>query len=134
MAFKLKKQSETFPYLVEFNEVDGSGKKLTHRIKFDFLRMKRSEMDALWEEKEATKPEAENSDQEKTIRERYLEALENDVDWVMKFVRGWHDVEIDGSTEFNRDNLRTLMDSYGSLAVALFGAFTEGNIGGIRKN
>ncbi len=125
MAFKHKNQSDTFPYPVKFTAIDGAGEQVTHQFTGIFKRKKRSQMDELWEGK--AKLDARQG-------KPNLEELEGDVDWVMNFMAGWEEVEVNDSTEFNRDSLRTLLDDYSGLAMKLFFAFREGINGGIAKN
>ncbi len=131
MAFKHKNQSDTFPYPVKFTAIDGAGEQVTHQFIGIFKRKKRSEMDGLWEAKAQSE---ERQGKAKITREIYLEGLEADVDWVMQFTSGWGDVEVNDSTEFNRENVRVLLDDYPGLAHVMFRSFQEGNIGGIAKN
>lgn len=133
MALKAKPLSATFPYPVDVRSIDENGEQHINRFKAIFYRKKRSEMDALWKDKPAAEVSGETG---LTEGEKYRQALERDADWVMRFTAGWADgeVEVNGSTEFNRDNLLTLLDQYQTLALDMFGAFIEGNGGGVRKN
>lgn len=130
MTLKRKPLSNTFPYRVDIRFVDEEGEQKTHSFKAIFLRKKRSEMDGLWK----IKPDEPQDAAGISADEKYRRALESDADWVMRFTSGWHDVEVDGSTEFTRDNLLVLLDEYPTLAGDMFNAFFEGNSGGVRKN
>jgi hypothetical protein len=131
MAYKHKALSKTFPYPVKFTRLEEDGNQSTHVIKFDFFRKKRSEMDELMNSKPAEVKESSETSDGKRF---YNEMLDKDVAFIQSIAAGWHDVEINGSTEWNEDNLRVLLDDSPGLSQAIFSAFAEGNAGGIRKN
>lgn len=131
MSLKFKPQSATFKFPVKFNAVDESGEQKKIQFTGIFSRKKRSELSTIWGDKPKQKKV---SDEVDNSAEAYQEALEKDADWVMRYMTGWDQVEINGSTDFNRDNLLLLLDEYPAMTTACFDAFAEGNSGGIAKN
>lgn len=123
MAFKLN-LSSTIKYPVDFSVVDATGNPRKHRVHFDFKRVKRDEVDQY---------DMKFSDEEKELSSS--EKLDRDVDWLMKFVSGWYEVDINGGTEFNRENFRILLGDIPHLAGLFYPAFLEVNTGGaVPKN
>lgn len=138
MGFKLD-LSTSITYPVKFPVVTGTGIVNEHTIKFDFLRIKRENLDdymPLPLEKVDNPDWDGTSNTPKTIDMKInaIEGLDRDVDWLMKFTQGWHDVDIAGSTEFNRENFRTLLSSVPNLANLIYQKFLEASTGGASKN
>jgi len=117
MAFKLN-ISQTYEWPVKFTVIDEKGRKQGHTITLIFKRVDREEMIDM------------NLHDEAADQRTGAEVIEADLDYLMKFVDGWKDVEIEGDTAFNRDNLRKLLNGVPSIHRVITAAFIESANGG----
>lgn len=63
------------------------------------------------------------------------EALERDTDYILKIATNWKDVDVDGDTEFTRDNLRAVLNAYPMATARIVEAFWQAHNGeAARKN
>lgn len=146
MAFKLNLSAVIKNYPVELRVINENGKQEIHKIGVDFKRFNREELEKINPTEEIkrmlkAKQDASSEEDKNDVpglpevpRLTEAESLESDVDWAMKYVVGWHEVDIDGSTEFNRENLRKLFSQVGNATLDFFKAFMEAHNGGKRKN
>jgi hypothetical protein len=121
--FKLD-NSETYEWPVKFTTIDAKGRKQSHTITLTFRRVDRDEFIDI------IRPPSDESE----LRSG-AEVIESDLDYLLKFVVGWRDVEISGDAVFNRDNLRRLLNGVPSIHRLIADAFLESVNGGHqRKN
>ncbi len=118
MAFVVT-STPSFAAPILIGAYDENGKYVEHQVQFKFKRFDRvktkefvDEMVRKTEEFMKGEPSPE-------------QVLENDLNDLEKFVIGWVDVDVNGSTEFNRDNLRTLLLTYPSAARSIFWGYTQ---------
>jgi len=120
--FKLD-NSDTYEWPVKFGTIDAKGRKQAHTITLIFKRVEREEFIDI------IRPDGESE-----LRTG-AEVIESDLDYLLRFVLGWRDVEIGGDSVFNRDNLRALLNGVPSIHRLITEAFVESVNGGQqRKN
>jgi hypothetical protein len=120
--FKLD-NSDTYEWPVKFSTIDAKGRKQGHTITLTFKRVDREEFIDILKPADESDPRS------------GAEVIESDLDYLLKFVVGWRDVEIGGDTVFNRDNLRKLLNGVPSIHRVITEAFIESVNGGLqRKN
>lgn len=121
--FKLDDISDTYEYPVKFTVVDGKGRQQSHTITMLFKRLERDEM----------VDKIKSEDRQQTITG--AELVSADLDYLLGFCDGWKGVEINGDTEFNRENLEKLLLKVPQIALEISSAFLESANGGRqRKN
>lgn len=102
--------------------VDG-GQKL-HRVQLLFKRLSRAELADVRSAAQTALSDGGSTD-----------ALDRDVDYLLRFVAGWTDVEIGGSPDFTPEALRTLLDAVPSAGARIAEAYFAAVGGeGPRKN
>jgi hypothetical protein len=122
MAFKLD-LSPSYEYPVKFRTIDAKGKQQHHTITLIFKRIEREEMIN------------QNLTDETAGNRTGADVIEADLDYLMGFVEGWKDVDINGDTTFSRDNLRKLLNGVPGIHREITAAFVESANGGQqRKN
>ena len=130
MAFKIA-LTPTFLSTVILTAYDEQGKLVKHKLPLRFKRKRREEVQQMLEEQAA---EAEASKDAGSARTTPAERLEEDLDELLKIIDGWNDVEIDGSTEFNRDNLRAVLSYFPMAHFAIFEHYLKVNGGAALGN
>lgn len=113
MAFVVT-STPTFVAPILIGAYDDSGKFVEHQVKFKFKRLDRVKT------KEFLDDISERTEQFMKTNPSAEQVLEHDLDDLERFVLGWLDVEVNGSTEFSRENLRTLLLTYPSAARSIF--------------
>lgn len=119
--FKLN-LSPTFEWPVKFTTIDAAGRQQAHTITMIFRRLDREEMIDM------------NITDEMPATRLGSEVIEVDLDYLLTFVEGWKDVEIDGDTAFSRDNLRKLLKGVPAIHREITAAFIEAANGGRKKS
>ena len=136
--FKLNTLSTNYPYPVKFTVIGEDGKQKTHEIKIIFKRFKREQLIELNRNNSNIDIDIDVDLEVATknkIGKSADQIMEEDLDYLCKFVDGWEGVDIDGDTAFNRDNLRLLLSGVPAISGAITTAFFESAAGGQqRKN
>jgi hypothetical protein len=120
--FKLN-LSATYEYPVKFTVVDEKGRPQPHTITMIFKRLDREAMID------------QNINDDLPGGRSGADVIEADLDYLLGFSEGWKGVDIDGDTEFSRENLRKLLNGVPGIHREITAAFVESANGGKqRKN
>lgn len=124
--------SNTFKYPVKFSVIDENGRQQNHEIKLLFKRLPAEEQRALLAEiKQDGQARAANEDDGIFIEPR--DQIEAEADFILRVAEGWEGVDINGDTDFNRDNLITLINAVPNLIGEIWGAFFTATSGGQKR-
>lgn len=115
--------SPTYAYPVKFTLIDEAGNQKTHQIKALFKRFSRDALIELQNEESAIA----------TGKKSGEDIIEADLTYLRKFMDGWQDVEINGSQQFNDEQLRTLLNQVPQISTAITEAFFESAAGGQKR-
>lgn len=126
--FVLKPKTESFFYPVTVPVVTDAGVTQNFKFEMSFRRKTRTELAEL---------QSRNAGQEGIEAATGAEALERDVDYILDIADGWRQVQDEAGqpVPFERDTIRSLIDTYPTAAGPIVGAFFEATLGGgKRKN
>lgn len=127
MAFVLQPKTEGFFYSILLPVVTDSGASQANKFDFKFKRVSRSKLNEL-----------QKSQEQMNESDAQIDSLERDTDYVMDIAEGWRYVDsTDGKPmDFNRENVRLMLDNYPNAASVIVSAFFEATLGGggKRKN
>lgn len=122
MAFKLD-LSPVYAYPVKFTVIDETGAQKTHQIKAIFKRFSREEI-----------IELESADDPRTVGKKSAdEIIQADTDYLLRFMTGWQDVEVNGSQLFSEEALKTLISQVPQITGEITTAFFESAVGGQKR-
>lgn len=128
--FKLN-SSPTFKYPVKFSIIDENGKQKQHQIIAVFRRFNREQIIEL---QQRSREEYSGKDGiQLTLEKPVQQIIDEDLDYIEEFMSSWEQVDIDGDTEFSRDNLRKLLVAVPGINLAIIAAFFEGVGGGQKR-
>jgi hypothetical protein len=115
--------SPTYAYPVKFTVIDENGNQKTHQIKALFKRFNRDALIELQNESTPDRQSIKSAD----------EILNADIEYLRKFMDGWQEVEINGSQQFNDEQLRLLLNQVPQISTAITEAFFESAAGGQKR-
>lgn len=124
MAFKLEtlNASVTYKYPVKFAIIAENGETIEQEFTAIFKRLDRAQIVDL--RKRHQGDSGDSIDQ----------VLDADIAYITEFLTGWEGVDLNGATEFNKDNLRLLLKSLPKINIFISSAFFDSDGAVARKN
>lgn len=114
--------SPSYAYPVKFTVIDETGAQKTHQIKAVFKRFNREEIIEL------------ESEGAQTVGKKSAdEIIQADIDYLMKFMVGWQEVEVNGSQLFSEDALKAFISQVPQVTSEITTAFFESAVGGQKR-
>jgi hypothetical protein len=115
--------SPAYAYPVKFTVIDETGAQKTHQIKAVFKRFSREEI-----------IELESSEGPQIVgKKSAAEIIQADIDYLMKFMVGWQEVEVNGSQLFSEDALKAFISQVPQITGEITTAFFESAVGGQKR-